>query len=398
MINPFQFTPLREGRQKCCTNWQGAHDFNSRPSARGDVHITPASWFSSISIHAPPRGATIKSVSAFISFLFQFTPLREGRLKPFRKALDGYAFQFTPLREGRPCAAYMTELIIYFNSRPSARGDCMGIMCSISPRPISIHAPPRGATQSEITTISKLLISIHAPPRGATRFARQRGQALHISIHAPPRGATRQKRYKVAVHPFQFTPLREGRLHGYSSSGGLFDFNSRPSARGDARGSYDGMYRDISIHAPPRGATRCPRSIQGSRGISIHAPPRGATSCTALHGGAFFYFNSRPSARGDSIRAGCTSSASAFQFTPLREGRRGCFSSEQKSKRFQFTPLREGRRETQIFLVKTLKFQFTPLREGRRHEYQLWSLVQYFNSRPSARGDGRAQEEGGNAG
>ena len=54
-------------------------------------------------------------------------------------------------------------------------------------------------------------------------------------------------------------------------------FNSRPSARGDRR------------HA-----SRQPRDVD----ISIHAPPRGAT----LYNFAIFssiYFNSRPSARGD---------------------------------------------------------------------------------------------------
>ena len=34
----------------------------------------------SISIHAPPRGATQKSQKNVIYPLFQFTPLREGRL------------------------------------------------------------------------------------------------------------------------------------------------------------------------------------------------------------------------------------------------------------------------------------------------------------------------------
>ena len=55
----FQFTPLREGRhtravlpvRKYCY-------FNSRPSARGDVYGYNDLQNPSISIHAPPRGAT----------------------------------------------------------------------------------------------------------------------------------------------------------------------------------------------------------------------------------------------------------------------------------------------------------------------------------------------------
>ena len=77
--------------------------------------------------------------------------------------------------------------------------------------------------------------------------------------------------------------------------------------------------------------------------ISIHAPPRGATLLALTCLPMAFYFNSRPSARGDTglnaeqiyyfisihapprgatkVKAGTTAPA-AFQFTPLREGRR----------------------------------------------------------------------------
>ena len=77
----FQFTPLREGRQLCKALVM--HD--------GDI-----------SIHAPPRGATLRLLQT------------RGRLQ----------FQFTPLREGRRL----------FRSKS---GRTLGI---------SIHAPPRGAT------------------------------------------------------------------------------------------------------------------------------------------------------------------------------------------------------------------------------------------------------------
>ena len=54
-----------------------------------------------ISIHAPPRGATI-------GYAFGAMPA---------------AFQFTPLREGRPGVLNRRKYQLYFNSRPSARGD-----------------------------------------------------------------------------------------------------------------------------------------------------------------------------------------------------------------------------------------------------------------------------------
>ena len=166
----------------------------------------------------------------------------------------------------------------------------------------------------------------------------------------------------------------------------------------------------ISIHAPPRGATIQQRARRAGVCISIHAPPRGATEGRKKKGVAQDDFNSRPSARGDEVRARFTQQVKIFQFTPLREGRRKklyangilAFISIHapprgatcyrlciwRLARFQFTPLREGRRELAIWvdrelfisihapprgatpirqhLRRGLVFQFTPLREGRR--------------------------------
>ena len=80
---------------------------------------------------------------------------------------------------------------------------------------------------------------------------------------------------------FQFTPLREGR---------------------HARSLQSGANLVISIHAPPRGATRLAEDFGIRVDISIHAPPRGATG-----------------------KRGEETSILKFQFTPLREGRRGKF-------------------------------------------------------------------------
>ena len=55
----------------------------------------------------------------------------------------------------------------------------------------------------------------------------------NISIHAPPRGATNHAPCEAGKKRFQFTPLREGRQGGEVVNALLIDFNSRPSARGD---------------------------------------------------------------------------------------------------------------------------------------------------------------------
>ena len=99
----FQFTPLREGRLAYRKRINSTKNFNSRPSARGDV----------ISV----------CVRCGVD-LFQFTPLREGRRDAHERGLV----------QG------------YFNSRPSARGDGKDCVLFRLQR-ISIHAPPRGATE-----------------------------------------------------------------------------------------------------------------------------------------------------------------------------------------------------------------------------------------------------------
>ena len=142
---------------------------------------------------------------------------------------------------------------------------------------------------------------------------------------------------------FQFTPLREGRP--------ALNYTAEP-------------FQQISIHAPPRGATRpsfafrpsavyfnsrpsargdfCSSGRTWVSAISIHAPPRGATRGVR-------------NSLGDKI----------FQFTPLREGRRLRFLHAPHSLLFQFTPLREGRPGSSTVSPAADIFQFTPLREGR---------------------------------
>ena len=55
---------------------------------------------------------------------------------------------------------------------------------------ISIHAPTRGATLAECAEFEEKRISIHAPTRGATIYLTDATSGRTISIHAPTRGAT----------------------------------------------------------------------------------------------------------------------------------------------------------------------------------------------------------------
>ena len=124
-ICAFQFTPLREGRRAWRTARALPRHFNSRPSARGDQSAKSsrrrAAYFNS---RPSARGDMLSTVHIVYIFIFQFTPLREGRPRHSRRGHHGSPFQFTPLREGR--------LAVEISSIVSDK--------------ISIHAPPRGAT------------------------------------------------------------------------------------------------------------------------------------------------------------------------------------------------------------------------------------------------------------
>ena len=164
-----------------------------------------------------------------------------------------------------------------------------------------------------------------------------------ISIHAPPRGATNSPLSPSLGKKFQFTPLREGRRCSGRYDVCRYYFNSRPSARGDI--TSQGAYPSVSN------------------------------------------FNSRPSARGDALQVDVAAVFRLFQFTPLREGRLARASGRGNRQLFQFTPLREGRPGTERRAIcpcisihapprgatirvtrssRSVLFQFTPLREGRR--------------------------------
>ena len=185
-------------------------------------------------------------------------------------------FNSRPSARGDATSSTATHGGAYFNSRPSARSDeHIGAVMRLLY--ISIHAPPRGATNPLLPPMRLQIISIHAPPRGATVLQPPCALVVDISIHAPPRGATGLKSATGQTNSFQFTPLREGR-HGRNVArlGGQ-NFNSRPSARGDVLQPPCALVVDISIHAPPRGATRRRSMFVPFSTISIHAPPRGAT-------------------------------------------------------------------------------------------------------------------------
>ena len=124
----FQFTPLREGRRDVMmhTSFSSIFNFNSRPCERGDVY----------QLH--PQN---------LHEYFNSRPCERGDMKGQLEEANVLLFQFTPLREGR---LYHSQIYMekrkYFNSRPCERGDQQGPQGPQGPKGISIHAPARGAT------------------------------------------------------------------------------------------------------------------------------------------------------------------------------------------------------------------------------------------------------------
>ncbi len=297
-----------------------------------------------ISIHAPPRGATLADCTASRFQPFQFTPLREGRRpdhrlwreagtisihapprgatrKPLTSSRGGNPFQFTPLREGRRWCPTTSRTATYFNSRPSARGDdckLVGVLRDALFQFTPLREGRRGLMQYGDGINA---ISIHAPPRGATEILQRIAQQMNISIHAPPRGATFQVFCIPTEEIFQFTPLREGRHRNPDGCPSFPNFNSRPSARGD----------------------RCTQTIRSRRSYFNSRPSARGDFPGVRESGRRENFNSRPSARGDAAKARRTVRRSHFNSRPSARGDVYIWAALESPVEFQFTPLREGR-------------------------------------------------------
>ena len=179
-------------------------------------------------------------------------------------------------------------------------------------------------------------------------------------------GRPRFLRQQEARQPqFQFTPLREGRRTRFLCCAHQFYFNSRPSARGDEAVGGAMANQNISIHAPPRGATRWRNGNVSARRISIHAPPRGATEhprgVYVLGIGISIHAPPRGATDGTWVVAG--NFAISIHAPP-----RGATSPRQKEVTYGQISIHAPPRGATICAIphpRRLLFQFTPLREGR---------------------------------
>ena len=154
-----------------------------------------------------------------------------------------HLFQFTPLREGRQPKRGIRWQTMNFNSRPSARGDINRLQASQSSMYFNSRPSARGDAPFFAVSVADNHFNSRPSARGDSSGVRPARRRPPISIHAPPRGATHQKHFEEENTIFQFTPLREGRhrlgKRGFSRA----YFNSRPSARGDRQHEAKYAYR-----------------------------------------------------------------------------------------------------------------------------------------------------------
>ena len=204
------FNPrAREGRDGYCGSYHFGDTYGFNPRAREgrDLYRPPAPCkrarfnpraregrdsTTTVSIHAPAKGATFDLAARGIS-----------------------ASCFNPrAREGRDIM------------------ERIGICKSM----VSIHAPAKGATRRPVNHNAQTVeVSIHAPAKGATYKIFGSSRECNVSIHAPAKGATAFaicRRIENGV--FQSTRPRRARLSTWP------------------HGEYP---RLVSIHAPAKGAT-----------------------------------------------------------------------------------------------------------------------------------------------
>ena len=272
-------------------------NFNPRSHEGSDCWPLLVALKTSISIHAPTRGAThCKSCLEAPKTIFQSTLPRGERQ-------DGYA---------------NSDAVVNFNPRShegSDQNDSTALQIRFD---ISIHAPTRGATDKQ----QWYAYTVPFNPRShegsdVPEFGIQ-VKSYEISIHAPTRGATPERPAQPYRDPeFQSTlPRGERPTAAIRSDLGMVYFNPRSHEGSDLRrqdsasdqfnfnprsheGSDWGAY--LREHGFRRFQSTLPRGERLGPGIlrldhiaiSIHAPTRGATDSRGHRGQIKPDFNPR---------------------------------------------------------------------------------------------------------
>jgi len=268
-----------------------------------------------VSIHAPTRGATLDLGEARFDFL---------------------CFNPRPHAGGDPWIQIRTADSMSFNPRPHAGGDSLTLKkgrkgACFNPRPHAGGDGPCFGAQAKKQRFNP------RPHAGGDNYENKISHPKIVSIHAPTRGATGIKVQEAKCEGFQSTPPRGGRRGRCRRRRSSARFNPRPHAGGDKQRNPYSHARDVSIHAPTRGATNMPMGSPRVRNVSIHAPTRGAT-----HGKDGHFTTENVSIHAPT--RGATSPfiigafSKTFQSTPPRGGRRLSLGGSPFAPRFNPRP------------------------------------------------------------
>ena len=164
------------------------------------------------------------------------------------------------------------------------------------PAGVSSHAPARGATFRLRDEVAQHLVSSHAPARGATpapAYESRNGRSFKPRARTGRDDDGRKKEYQSG----RFKPrARTGRdVLLVFRCFRLRDVSSHAPARGATLDQRCVMVADdVSSHAPARGATPLETGHRLRRQVSSHAPARGATGQERDLGMATWFQATRP--------------------------------------------------------------------------------------------------------
>ena len=150
--------------------------------------LTVPSLFSTISIHASPKGGdpSYERTYALLT-VFQSTPPRREATR-FRPSISFViiVFQSTPPRREATTASPTRTTNRSFQSTPPRREATPRLLLTEGEFRISIHASPKGGDLDGARRQTKVFISIHASPKGGDHLHdTRRTAALNFNPRLP---------------------------------------------------------------------------------------------------------------------------------------------------------------------------------------------------------------------
>ena len=167
--------------------------------------------------------------------------------------------------------------MIVFQSTPPREGRPVRVFLSHCPSCFNPRPHARGDTYGRLGIWQRTGFNPRPHARGDALKTTNNRQSLCFNPRPHARGdklvTNGLKSRNVSIH----APTRGATFAAASKIFCIISFNPRPHARGDPQCGLDFQRLNVSIHAPTRGATKAVKVTNNSYVVSIHAPTRGAT-------------------------------------------------------------------------------------------------------------------------